>query len=54
MPVMDGDGQEVEVMDSGLMKDADANIAVCGRHVSRHVNRDRERPSLPQNLHDAL
>ena len=54
MPVMDRDVQEVEVLENGLMTDADADIAVRGRHVRRHVKRNRERLSLLQNIHDAL
>ena len=54
MPVMDGDGQEVEVMDIGLMTDADADITVRGCHVRCHVKRNRERPVLPQKLHNTL
>ena len=54
MPVMDGDGQEVEVMDSGFVIDADVDIAVRGRHMCCHVERDRECPALPQKLHNAL
>ena len=54
MPVMDGYGQEVEVMDSGFVTYADAEIAVRGRHVRRHVKRDREQPALLQKLHGAL
>ena len=54
MPVMEGDGQEVKVINSAFMKDADADIAVRGRHVSHHVECDRERPALPQKLHNAL
>ena len=51
---MDGYVQEVEFMYSGFVADADADISVCGCHVRRHVKRDREGPSLPQNLHNAL
>jgi hypothetical protein len=51
---MDRDGQNVEVMRSGFVADADANIAVQGRHVGRHVERDRERSALSQQLRDAL
>ena len=54
MPVMVGDGQEVEVMNSDFMTYADADIALRGRHMRRHVERDRERPALLQKLHDAL
>ena len=54
MPVMDGYGQEVEVMDSGFVTYADAEIAVRGRHVRRHVERDREHPALKKKLHDSL
>ena len=54
MLVMDGDGQEVEVVDSGFVTDVDADIALCGRHVRRHVERNRERPALPQKIHDAM
>ena len=54
MPVMDRDGQEVEVMDSGFVTDTDVDIAVRGRHVRCHVESDRERQELPQKLHDAL
>ena len=56
MSVMDGDGQEMEVIDSGLTTDADvdADIAVRSFHVSFHVEHDRERPSLLQKLHNAL
>ena len=54
MPVMDGDGQEVEVMDSAFITDADVDIAVRVHHVCRHVERDRECPALPQKLHDAM
>ena len=54
MPVMDGGGQEVEVTDSGFVTDVDADIAVRSFHVHCHVERDRERPALPQKLHDAL
>ena len=54
MPVMYRDRQEVEVMYSGFVADADADISVCGRHMRRHVKRDRESPELPQNLHDSL
>jgi hypothetical protein len=51
---MHRDGQKVEVMHSGFVADADANIAVRGLHVGRHVERDRERPALSQQLRDAL
>ena len=54
MPVMNGDGQEVEVMDSGFVTDVDADIVVRGRHVRCHVERYRELPALPQKLHNAL
>ncbi|CAM6014691.1 unnamed protein product [Sphagnum balticum] len=40
------DGQKVEVMHSGFVADADANIPVRGHHVGRHVERDKERPTL--------
>ena len=50
MTVMDGDGQEVEVMNSFLMTYADADITVRSRHVRRHVKRKRERPALLKNL----
>ena len=53
MSVIDGYGQEVEVIDSGFVTDADVDITVCGRHVCRHVERDRERPALPQKLQDS-
>ncbi len=52
--LMHKDGQKVEVMHSGFVADADANIAVRGRHVGRHVERDRERLALLQQLRDAL
>ena len=54
VPVMDGDGQEVEVVYSGFLVDADTDIALRGRHVRRQVERDRECPALPQKLHNAL
>ena len=54
MPVIDGDGQEVEVMNSAFVTYADADIAVSSRHVHLHVERDTERPALPQKLHNAL
>ncbi|CAK9859112.1 unnamed protein product [Sphagnum jensenii] len=54
VPLMHRDGQKVEVMHSGFVVDADANIAVQGRHVGRHVECDRKRPALSQRLHDAL
>ena len=54
MPVMNGDGQEVEVMNSGFMKYADTDITVRIRHVRRHVKRGIECPELPQKLHDTL
>ena len=54
MLVMDGDGQEVEIVDSGFVIDVDADIAVRSCHARYHVERDRERPELPQKLHDAL
>ena len=41
MPVMDGDGQEVEVINSDFMTYADAYISVRGRHVRLHVECDR-------------
>ena len=47
MPVMDGYGQEVEVVYSGLVADAGANITVCSRHVHFHIKRDREFSALP-------
>jgi hypothetical protein len=50
---MNRDGQKVEVMHSGFVADADANIAVRGRPVGRHVERDRERPAMSQQLRDA-
>ncbi|CAK9211024.1 unnamed protein product [Sphagnum troendelagicum] len=46
VPLMHRDGQKVEVMHSGFVADANANIAIRGRHVGRHVERDRERPTL--------
>jgi hypothetical protein len=52
--LMHRDGQKVEVMHSGFVADADAKISVRGRHVGRHVERDRERPALSQQLRDAL
>ncbi len=51
---MHRDGQKVEVMHSGFVADANANIAVWGRHVGHHIERDRERPALSQQLRDAL
>ncbi len=51
---MHRDGHKVEVMHSGFVADADANIAVRGRHVGRHVERNRERPALSQQLRNAL
>jgi hypothetical protein len=54
VPLMDRDGKKVEVMVSGFVVDADANIAVQGRQVGRRVERDRERPALSQQLRDAL
>ncbi len=54
VPLMHRDGQKVEVMHSGFVADADANIAVRGRHVGRHVECDRERPALSQQFRDAL
>jgi hypothetical protein len=51
---MHRDGQRMEVMHSGFVADADANIAVRGRHLGRHVERDRERPALSQQLRNAL
>jgi hypothetical protein len=54
VPLMHRNGQKVEVMHSGFAADADASIAVRGRHVGRHVERDRERPVLSQQLRDAL
>jgi hypothetical protein len=41
-------------MHSGFVADADANIAVQGRHVGRHVERDKERLAVSQQLRDAL
>ncbi len=52
--LMHRDGQKVEVMHSGFVADADANIVVRGCHVGRHVERDRERPALLQQLRNAL
>jgi hypothetical protein len=46
VPLMQRDGEKAEVMHSGFVADADANIAVRGRYVGRHVERDRERPAL--------
>jgi hypothetical protein len=54
VPLMHRDGQKVEVMHSGFAADADANIIARGCHVGRHVDRDRERPALSQQLCDAL
>ena len=54
MPVMDGHGQEVEVMASGFVTDMDADIALQGHHVLHNVERKRERTALPQKFHDAL
>ena len=54
MPVMERDGQEVEVMYSDSMIDLDADIALRSRHVRRNVKRNRERPALPQKLHYVL
>jgi hypothetical protein len=54
VPLMHRGGQKVEVMHSGFLADADANISVRGRHVGRHVERDRERPALSKQLRDAL
>jgi hypothetical protein len=54
VPLMHRDGQKVEVMNSGLVADADANLPVRGRHVGRHVERDRECLALSQQLRDAL
>jgi hypothetical protein len=53
-PLMHRDGQKVKVMHSGFVADADANIAVRCRHVRHHVEGDRERPALSQQLRDAL
>jgi hypothetical protein len=50
VPLMRRDGHKVEVMHSGFVADADANNAVRDRHVER----DRERPALSQQLRDAL
>jgi hypothetical protein len=44
----------VEVMHNGFVADADANITVRGRHVGRHVERDRECLALSQQFRDAL
>ena len=41
-------------MDSGFVIYAVADIAVRGRHVYCYIERDRERPALPQKLHDEL
>ncbi len=41
-------------MHNGFVADADANITVQGRHVGRHVEHDKERPALSQQLRDAL
>ena len=54
MPVMERDGQEVEVMYSDSMIDLDADIALRSCHVRRNVKRNRERPALPQKLHNVL
>ncbi|CAK9204248.1 unnamed protein product [Sphagnum troendelagicum] len=54
VPLMHRDGKKVEVMHSGFVANADANIAVRGHHVGRHVERDRERLALSQQLRDAL
>jgi hypothetical protein len=54
VPLMQRDGQKVEVMHSVFVADADANIAVRGRHVGRHVEHERERLALSQQLRDAL
>jgi len=48
VPLMHRDGQKVEVMHNGFVADADTNIVVQGRHVGRHVERDKERPALSQ------
>jgi hypothetical protein len=54
VPLMHRIGQKMEVVHSGFVADADAKIAVLGRHVVHHVERDRERPALSQQLRDAL
>ena len=51
---MYGDGNELEVMYSGFVADADADISVQGHRVRRHVDCDRECPALTQKIHDAL
>jgi hypothetical protein len=53
VPLIHRDGQKVKVMHRGFVADADANIAVRRRHVGLHVERDRERLALPQQLRDA-
>ncbi|CAK9879057.1 unnamed protein product [Sphagnum jensenii] len=41
-------------MHSGFVVDADATITVRGCHVGRHVEHDKERPALSQQLRNAL
>ena len=38
----------------GFVADVDADIEVCSCHVRHHVKRGRERPELPQKIHDEL
>lgn len=54
LKILDRDGQEVEVFHSGVVAEEDTDIVVRGVHVCRHVERDGERPEVPQQLHGAL
>ena len=54
MSFMYRNGQEVEVVYSGIVADVDSNIVVSGSHVCCYINCNRERSALPQNLHDVL
>ena len=51
---MDRYGKEVEVMCSRFVAYADAKIEICGWHLHYHIDRNREWPAFPKNLHDTM
>ena len=54
IPITNGDGQEVEVMHSALVSEADEDISIPSRHVCCHVQCHRECPARVQQLRNAL
>lgn len=54
MPIVNGDGQSVEVMRCAFVTEADAGIAIPGLHLCCHFLRGREYPALLEEISDSL